>query len=110
QVLATPRVPSWRVLAWVKAIEAIVQLRPKAIWRTLAGRDRAFRHGMRWYAKIGRRVWLHEICEFLLGTPISRNGPTLREFWGGSRHREEKALSRTKKVSASHEPELISNP
>ncbi len=31
QVLASARVPPWRIFLWVKAIEAIMQLRPKAL-------------------------------------------------------------------------------
>src|SRR5258706_1509906 len=34
QVLATKHVPPWRVLMWVQLIEAIVQLRPRSLWRT----------------------------------------------------------------------------
>src|SRR5262249_49328758 len=58
QVLSTRHLSPWRMILWVKAIEALVQLRPKAIWRTFFQRDLRLRHAMRWYAKMGRRVWL----------------------------------------------------
>jgi anaerobic magnesium-protoporphyrin IX monomethyl ester cyclase len=61
QVLASDRVPSWRVLLWVKLIEAVVQLRPKSLLRKWLHPDRGFREGMRWYYSIGRRVW-HMSC------------------------------------------------
>ncbi len=61
QVLATARVPPWRIFMWVKAIEVIMQLRPRALLRVLFGKDRHVRHGMRWYARMGRPVWFHEV-------------------------------------------------
>jgi len=33
QVLESTRVPNWRVLFWVKLIEAVCQLRPRSLWR-----------------------------------------------------------------------------
>lgn len=32
-VLESKHVPDWRVLLWVKLIEAVAQLRPKSVWR-----------------------------------------------------------------------------
>jgi len=93
QVLATTRVPPWRVFLWFKTIEVIMQLRPKALMRTLLSGDADFLHGMRWYVKVGRRVWFHEIFDFFR-TKRLRNGPTLREFLGASLHQNEYALSR----------------
>jgi anaerobic magnesium-protoporphyrin IX monomethyl ester cyclase len=98
QVLATAKVPAWRVFIWVKLIEAIMQLRPRSILRILIGRDKSFLHGMRWYTKIGRRVWVHEIAEFIFRDGSSENGPTLDDFWGESLHDQEEALARKKKV------------
>jgi anaerobic magnesium-protoporphyrin IX monomethyl ester cyclase len=37
----------------------VVQLRPR-----VAHRDRKIRHGIRWYYRMGRRVWFHEIWNF----------------------------------------------
>ena len=84
--------PPWRLIAWVKLIEAIVQLRPRALWRYIAHRDRKIRHGIRWYYRMGRRVWLHEIWSYLLRDRRLRNGPRLVEFWGAPQDAEEEAL------------------
>ncbi len=97
QVLATRKVPAWRVLLWVKSIEVIMQMRPKALLRTWASRDRAFSHAMRWYVKMGRRVWFHEIAEFFFKVRHLKDGPTLDEFWGASLHEKENALVKKKK-------------
>jgi anaerobic magnesium-protoporphyrin IX monomethyl ester cyclase len=83
QVLESPRVPAWRVMLWVKIIEAACQLRPKSLWRTFVGGDRRFRAGMRWYSNIGRRVWLHEVWQWLFHDRRMRIGPRLREFLAG---------------------------
>jgi len=99
QVLATARVPPWRILLWVKSIEVIMQLRPKAILRILFGKDRHVRHGMRWYTRMGRRVWFREIVDFVLGKRIKDGTLTLRRFWGGSlAANEESMVKRRRKV------------
>ena len=83
QVLESTQVPNWRVLLWVKVIEAACQLRPKSIFRLLAHSDKRFRAGMRWYSNIGRRVWIFEICQWLFFDRRTRYGPTLAEFLKG---------------------------
>lgn len=80
QVLAAPGMPPWRLLLWVKAIEVAMQLRPRALWRTFASRDPAFRHAMRWYVQMGRRVWFREVGEFLFGARPRPSGLSLAEF------------------------------
>lgn len=65
QVLETPRVPAWRVFLWVKLIEFVLQMRPRALWRCHGQRDARLRHAMRWYTRMGRGVWLHEWRDFL---------------------------------------------
>lgn len=97
QVLATRHVPPWRILLWVKSIEVIMQMRPKAILRMLAGHDRHTRHAMRWYTRIGRRVWLHEIAEFIFHTRLTRGGLTLKQFWGHSLHEREQAMAKRRR-------------
>lgn len=84
QVLESRHVPAWRVLLWVKFIEAICQLRPRSLFRLLAHRDPLFRAGMRWYSNIGRRVWLFEIWQWLFHDCRARYGPPLREFLKGA--------------------------
>jgi anaerobic magnesium-protoporphyrin IX monomethyl ester cyclase len=83
QVLESRSVPNWRVLLWVKAIEAICQLRPKAILRLLTHPDPLLRAGMRWYSNIGRRVWIYEIWQWFIHDRRTSHGPSLTEFVQG---------------------------
>jgi anaerobic magnesium-protoporphyrin IX monomethyl ester cyclase len=92
QVLATSRMSPWRVMLWVKCIEVLVQIRPKAIWRSFLQPDRALRHGMRWYTRMGRRVWFHEWWSFFFRDRRVTNGPTLEEFWGAPQDHQEVPL------------------
>jgi anaerobic magnesium-protoporphyrin IX monomethyl ester cyclase len=92
QVLANRHMPAWRSFLWVKLIEVLVQTRPKALKRTYLNKDRAQRHGMRWYARIGRRVWLHEVWWFLTRDTFTKAGPTLSQFWGAPQDGQEEAL------------------
>lgn len=92
QVLATPGVPAWRVFAWFKLIEAVLQLRPSALARLLY-RDSDYRHAMRWYTRTGRKVWLHEVREFFFKARQLKNGPTLREFMGRSLAKRDATLA-----------------
>lgn len=99
QVLANRYVPAWRSFLWVKLIEVAIQTRPKALFRTYLHPDPAARHGMRWYARIGRKVWLHEIWEFLTVVRFTRSGPMLADFWGTPQAGGEEALSARKDVA-----------
>jgi anaerobic magnesium-protoporphyrin IX monomethyl ester cyclase len=92
QVLATRHMPPWRVLVWFKFTEMVLQSRPKALWRVLFHRDRGLRHAMRWYTQMGRRVWPHEIREFVFGRRL-KHGPTVEEFWGAPQAAEEEAMT-----------------
>src|SRR4029079_14902118 len=83
---------SWRVLVWFKCTEFVLQTRPKALYRVLFHPDPGLRHAMRWYTRIGRRVWPYEIRNFLRDRLV-RNGPTVAEFWGAPQDGEAKALS-----------------
>lgn len=96
QVLATKRMRPWRVFLWVKVIEAALQLRPKAIWRVLFHPDRKLRHAMRWYTRMGRRVWIHEVWHWLFKDCRVSHGPTLVEFWGAPQDAEEEPLHITR--------------
>jgi anaerobic magnesium-protoporphyrin IX monomethyl ester cyclase len=82
QVLASTHVPNWRVLLWMKLIEAISQLRPKSLWRLFAHRDAGFRAAMRWYYRIGRKVWPYELWHWLFTDHRTAGGPTVAEFLG----------------------------
>lgn len=94
QVLNTRHVPPWRVFVWAKAIEFILQARPRALWRLLTLKDKNIRHAQRWYYKMGRRVWFHEVLGFLFRDKRWKTGPSVREFWGGSLEANENALAR----------------
>ncbi len=83
QVLESTHVPNWRVLLWVKLIEAVCQLRPSSLFRLVAHPDRGFRAAMRWYSNIGRRVWPYEIWQWLFRDHRTCRGPTLAEFLKG---------------------------
>lgn len=82
QVLASRQMAPWRLILWVKFIEVVLQVRPRSLWRTFFHPDPAFRHGMQWYARMGRRVWFHEWWDFLFRSRRLRNGPALEEFQG----------------------------
>jgi len=96
QVLSARGVPPWRVFLWFKSIEVLMQARPKVIARTLFHRDPDYRHAMRWYTRIGRRVWFHEVFEFVFRTRLLKNGPTLRELTGPTLESREYALAKTR--------------
>jgi anaerobic magnesium-protoporphyrin IX monomethyl ester cyclase len=92
QVLATRHMPPWRVLLWFKFTEMVLQGRPKAILRVLFHPDRGLRQAMRWYTRMGRRVWPHEILGFFRDRLVS-NGPTVSHFWGAAQDAEEESMS-----------------
>lgn len=94
QVLATRHMPPWRLFLWFKSIELILQLRPKALHRLLFHPDPVIRQSMRWYSEMGRRVWLHEVFEFVFGTVRLRKGPSLRSFLGSTLETREYALDK----------------
>ena len=94
QVLANPNMPPWRTFLWIKAIEIILQARPTALRRTYLHPDPRLRHGMRWYARIGRRVWLHEVWSYLFRDRRTADGPTVEEFWRAPGDMGEEALAR----------------
>lgn len=85
QVLATRHMRPWRVLLWVKFIEAVVQLRPRSLRRLFTHPDLPIRAAMKWYYRIGRQVWPYEMRNFFFRDHCRKDGPTLAEFWGVSR-------------------------
>ncbi len=104
QVLATRYMPPWLVLLWVKFIEAVLQLRPRALKRVLTHHDLSIRAAMHWYYKIGRRVWPFEIKNFFFRDQHQKDGPTLAEFWGTPQDSEKEAMDRSTKaiIQSSH--------
>ncbi len=81
QVLASRHMVPWRVLLWVKFMEAVMQLRPRSLLRLFLHPDRAFRSAMRWYYGIGRQVWPYEIWHFLFRDRRVKPVLSLAQFW-----------------------------
>jgi len=100
QVLATRHMSPWRVFLWVKLIEVLVQTRPKALWRVLFHSDRKLRHAMRWYTRMGRRVWFREVWHWFFRDRRLTNGPSMQEFWGSPQEAEEESMAVTRKEAA----------
>ena len=95
QVLQTRHMKPWQLIAMVKAIEVIAQGRPRALQRLLLQRDPKLRHAQRWYYRMGRRVWVHEVSEFLREhRSLQTDGPSLRQFWGAPQDAEESSMRR----------------
>lgn len=100
QVLESKNIPAWRVILWFKLMEVGVQLRPTMLWRMLTRRDPDWQHAMRWYYSVGRRVWFHEIGEFLRSLTARPSVVTVGEFWGESLSGHEEALTRPRRQRA----------
>ncbi len=96
QVTETPNIPAWRVFLWVKMIEVIVTVRPRNIWRQITQPDPELRHAMHWYGRMGRRVFIHEVREFLFRS-TRRGIGTVADFFGGSSQLPENTMSRQRK-------------
>ncbi len=107
QVLETKNMSPWRVFLWVKSIEMILQLRPKALWRSFLQPDKAFRHGMKWYTRMGRRVFFHELWQFLFRTKRVKNGMKLKAFWGEAQEHEEFPLRKREEKKETAKKELL---
>lgn len=95
QVLATRHMAPWRVLVWVKFIEAVAQGRPRALWRLLFSPDGDVRAGIRWYYRHGRLVWPYEIWNFFLFDRPKPIGKTVEDLWGAPQDANEAALDRS---------------
>jgi anaerobic magnesium-protoporphyrin IX monomethyl ester cyclase len=93
QVLESGPVPPWRVMLWMKLIEAVVQLRPRALRRFMAHPDPGLRDAMRWYYRIGRKVWPYELWHFLFRDRRTPPGPTLEAFMGAAQDHEDDPLT-----------------
>ena len=81
QVIATRHLKPWVVILYVKMIELILQTRPRALYRLLFHKDRRLRSAMRWYTKIGRRVWFWELVQFFFVTKLPTERKKLSDFW-----------------------------
>lgn len=81
QVLETEHLHPLVVIGYVKLIEILMQLRPKALWRLFRHPDLRLRDAMYWYTNIGRRVWFYEWFRFLFVDKRLKRGLLLQEFW-----------------------------
>ncbi|KPH78979.1 magnesium-protoporphyrin IX monomethyl ester anaerobic oxidative cyclase [Bosea vaviloviae] len=91
QVLGMSRMSPGRLFVWVKLIEAVAQLRPKALMRWAWHPDPKIRHAIRWYYRMGRRVWLHEIAGFLFRDRVGGDGRSVADHLGAAQDHEEEA-------------------
>ncbi len=89
QVLKTVNMSPWRIFLWVKFIELVLQARPKALWRSFLQPDKASRHGMNWFTRMGKRVLFHEWSTFFFRDKRVKNGPTLEQYWGLPQDKQE---------------------
>ena len=91
QVLGMARMSPVRLFLWVKLIEAVAQLRPRALARWAWHPDPKLRHAIRWYYRMGRRVWLHEMASFLFRDRYRDDGRTVADHLGDPQDHEEEA-------------------
>jgi anaerobic magnesium-protoporphyrin IX monomethyl ester cyclase len=100
QVLSMRHMPPWRVFLWVKFVEVAAQTRPRALMRLIWHWDPKIRHAIRWYYKMGRRVWFHEMISFFLRETRVKDGMTVREFLGAAQDAEEESMAVKKRAAA----------
>lgn len=81
QVIKTQHLPPWLVILYVKLIEIIMQTRPIAIKRLLFHKEARLRSAMRWYTRIGRRVWFWELYQFFFVTKLTTEKIKMKDFW-----------------------------
>lgn len=81
QVIKTQYLKPWLVITYVKMIELIMQARPAALKRLLFHKDARLRSAMRWYTRIGRRVWFWELWQFLFVTKLTTEKIKMKDFW-----------------------------
>lgn len=81
QVIKTQYLRPWMVILYVKLIELIMQTRPKAVMRLFFHQEARLRSAMRWYTRIGRRVWFWELYQFFFVTKLSTEEIKMKEFW-----------------------------
>lgn len=93
QVLGMAKMPPWRLFLWVKFIEVAMQTRPRALRRLLWNPEPKIRHAIRWYYRMGRRVWFHEMAGFFLRDRTGPSGTTVKTFIGSTQESEEEAMA-----------------
>lgn len=91
QVLGMRRLRPWQLFVLVKLIEAAAQLRPRALRRWAWHPEPRIRHAIRWYYRMGRRVWLHEMIDFFWRDTYVDDARTLADHFGEAQDDEEEA-------------------
>ena len=91
QVLRMSKMPPWRVFLWMKFIEICAQARPRALLRLLHHPDRKIHHAIKWYYRMGRRVWFHELYQFFFKVKAGNSGLKVRDILGAPQDHEEEA-------------------
>jgi len=81
QIMKVNKVSPLALFFSIKMMELVLQLRPKAIKRYLFHSDPKIRHAIRWYYKMGRRVWFHEVYNFFFDDKRLKVGKSLNDFW-----------------------------
>jgi anaerobic magnesium-protoporphyrin IX monomethyl ester cyclase len=81
QVIKTQYLRPWKVILYVKLIEITVQMRPKALKRLFFHKEARLRSAMRWYTRIGRRVWFWELYQFFFVTKLTQDKIKMKDFW-----------------------------
>jgi anaerobic magnesium-protoporphyrin IX monomethyl ester cyclase len=81
QVINIHHLKPWMVIIYVKLIEIILQTRPIALKRLFFHKEARLRSAMRWYTRIGRRVWFWELYQFFFVTKLIKGKMKLKEFW-----------------------------
>jgi len=81
QIMKVNKVSPLALFCSIKAMELVLQLRPRAIKRYLFHPDPKIRHAIRWYYKMGRKVWFHEVYNFFFDDKRLKVGRNLNGFW-----------------------------
>jgi anaerobic magnesium-protoporphyrin IX monomethyl ester cyclase len=92
QVLANNYLPAWFIFLCSKLIEVMMQARPKALFRLLFQRDAKLRNAMKWYTRIGKRVWFAEWYQFFFETKLTKEKITLADFWAEPKPQNENLI------------------
>ena len=61
--------------------------------------EKKIRHAIRWYYRMGRRVWFHEIISFFLREKRVKDGVTVRAFLGAAQDAEEESMAVKKRAA-----------
>lgn len=82
QVLEINKLNPLIVIILVKLIEICMQARPKSLIRLFFHKDKRLKKAMKWYYRIGRKVWFYELFSFLFSDKPANKGVLLKDFWG----------------------------